>query len=145
MTNEIECQRTHAGETVALGYCVRTDLVHGAHPSDTPDGTRISNTATVGGQRTYESPNDLANNTDTDEAIITTRADLELVKTLDAPLVAGQPADYTLVVTNKGPSTSRATAARPIRLVDTLPAGTTFVSASPGMHARRWRGDLSAH
>lgn len=128
-TGTVTCSRTGTLDSGAafepIAFTVRI-------PSDTPDGTRISNTARVSGQRTYERPTDLANNTDTDEAIITTRADLQVVKTLDAPLVAGRNGTYTLVVTNNGPSVSRATVSRPIIVTDTLPAGSTFVSASSG-------------
>ena len=68
----------------------------------------------------------LANNTDTDTATVTTSADLAIAKTHSGPVVAGQDATYTLDVTNHGPSVSIA----PITVVDTLPAGSTFVSAA---------------
>jgi uncharacterized repeat protein (TIGR01451 family) len=55
-------------------------------------------------------------------------ADLSLGKA-DAPdpVAARDPLTYTLVATNNGPN-----AAPDARLLDTLPAGATFVSASPG-------------
>jgi len=43
------------------------------------------------------------------------------------PVLAGQNLTYTLTVTNLGPSTASS-----VTLTDTLPAGVTFVSASPG-------------
>ncbi|HYN34619.1 MAG TPA: hypothetical protein VES40_18495, partial [Ilumatobacteraceae bacterium] len=101
-------------------------------PADTPSGTTITNTANVGGQRTYERPTDLANNTDVDTRTVTTRADLRMVKTLTGALISGRQATYRLEVTNLGESVSRATVGQPIRAVDTLPAGSTFASASPG-------------
>jgi large repetitive protein len=52
-------------------------------------------------------------------------ADLELVKTALTPEVhLGQQADFSLVVTNKGPSD-----AQEAKLIDTLPAGLVYVSA----------------
>ncbi len=53
-------------------------------------------------------------------------ADLSLAKTADSPTVTqGDPIDYTLTVTNNGPSQ-----ALNVTVTDTLPAGVTFVSAS---------------
>jgi uncharacterized repeat protein (TIGR01451 family) len=53
-------------------------------------------------------------------------ADLELVKTALTPEVhPGQQADFSLLVTNKGPSD-----AQEAKLLDTLPAGLTYVSAT---------------
>ena len=101
-------------------------------PSDLPDGTVISNTASVEG-KTYEDPADIArDNTSTDEVAVITRADLRIVKQLTTNLIAGDEANYSLAVTNLGPSTSRATAADPITVVDTLPAGARFVSVDGG-------------
>jgi uncharacterized repeat protein (TIGR01451 family) len=130
-TGDVTCQRTNADDTLASGGQFPAITFTVRIPTDTPDGTTITNTAAVGGQRTYERPTDLANNSDTDEAIITTRADLRIVKTLTQGLVAGEQGTYRLVVTNNGPSTSRATADRPIVVTDTLPGGLDFVSA-PG-------------
>ncbi len=53
-------------------------------------------------------------------------ADLELVKTALTPEVhPGQQANFSLVATNKGPSD-----AQEAKLVDTLPAGLSYVSSS---------------
>jgi uncharacterized repeat protein (TIGR01451 family) len=52
-------------------------------------------------------------------------ADLAIVKTM-GKAQAGQPLTYTLAVTNAGPS-----AASAVTVKDSLPAGTTFKSASP--------------
>lgn len=54
-------------------------------------------------------------------------ADLSIAKT-DAPdpVVLGQNASYTLTATNNGPSATTG-----VVVTDTLPAGTTFVSATP--------------
>ncbi|NJL34878.1 MAG: DUF11 domain-containing protein [Chloroflexaceae bacterium] len=53
------------------------------------------------------------------------RADLSVVKQADRQVRAGTPLAYTLIVTNNGPSD-----ASPVVVVDTLPAGTTFVEGS---------------
>jgi uncharacterized repeat protein (TIGR01451 family) len=55
-------------------------------------------------------------------------ADLSLTKTASAePVSPGETFEYTLVVENAGPDPATNT-----NLVDTLPAGVTFVSASAG-------------
>ncbi|NND48113.1 MAG: DUF11 domain-containing protein, partial [Woeseiaceae bacterium] len=55
-------------------------------------------------------------------------ADLGVTKTVDDPLPPeGDTVTYTVTVTNAGPSTATV-----IQLSDALPAGVTFVSASPG-------------
>jgi len=55
-------------------------------------------------------------------------ADLAITKSAaPTPAVAGQNVTYTLIVTNNGPSSATAVSAS-----DPLPAGLTFVSASPG-------------
>lgn len=69
-----------------------------------------------------------ANNSATVAVPVGTRADLSLTKTAGAPTVLrGQNATFTLGYANAGPST--ATGAQ---IVDTLPAGLTYVSSSPG-------------
>ena len=52
--------------------------------------------------------------------------DLELTKTHDGTFGVGQPGEYELTVTNHGPSV----ASGPLVVVDTLPAGLTFASAT---------------
>ncbi len=129
VSNIVRCTRTGS---LAANASFPAITVTVSIPSDTPDGTTISNTASVAGQRTYERPTDLANNTDTDEATIITRADLRVVKTLVDPpgLIAGTDSTYNLEITNLGPSTSRATSAQPIVVRDTLPPTVSFVSAT---------------
>ncbi len=54
-------------------------------------------------------------------------AALEISKTSDPkPVNAGEQLTYTIVITNNGPAEATDT-----RMIDTLPAGTTFVSATP--------------
>ena len=68
----------------------------------------------------------LANNTSTVTTQIGQSVDLSLVKTAAPnPVKAGQQLTYTLTATNNGPSNATG-----VTIVDTLPAGTSFLSAS---------------
>lgn len=97
--------------------------VTGTIPSDLAGGTALSNSASVAA-RTYDPDDD--NNSDEVSVDVTTLADLAVTKQLSGQLVAGENATYTLDVSNLGPSTSRG----PITVKDTLPSGSTFVSAA---------------
>ncbi|AXT86367.1 hypothetical protein C6I20_15080 [Aeromicrobium sp. A1-2] len=90
--------------------------------SDLPAGTDIVNRASVDA-RTYDPNPD--NDEDTVKVVSETFADLSIIKELTGEVTAGEEATWTLDVTNLGPSTSRA----PITVTDTLPAGSTYVSA----------------
>jgi uncharacterized repeat protein (TIGR01451 family) len=93
-----------------------------AQISPSATGT-LSNTATVAVPPGDNTPND---NTATDTTTLTPEADLALIKTVGpGPFTVGQEATFTLTVTNHGPSTEPEAS-----LVDMLPAGVTFVSAS---------------
>jgi uncharacterized repeat protein (TIGR01451 family) len=76
----------------------------------------------------------------------TQSADVSIVKTAGtSPIVAGTDETYTLAVTNNGPSDAQAVTA-----ADSLPSGTTFVSASTGCSNSSGTvtcgaGTLSAH
>jgi len=85
--------------------------------------TVLTNTAQVTGQTHDPVPE---NNTDTATARVTAYADLVLSKDLVGSMVAGQQATYTLEVRNAGPSVARGG----FTITDTIPAGTSFVSAS---------------
>lgn len=87
--------------------------------------TQLSNTASVSSD-THD-PN-TANNADTESTNVNTRTDLQLAKSDSPdPVVAGHDLTYTLTVTNNGPSDAIG-----VILTDTLPAGVTFKSATPG-------------
>ena len=86
-------------------------------------GAVLTNTARVTGQTHDPVPE---NNTDTATATVTAHADLVLSKELTGSMVAGQQATYKLSVSNAGPSVSRGG----FTVTDTIPAGTSFVSAS---------------
>jgi uncharacterized repeat protein (TIGR01451 family)/LPXTG-motif cell wall-anchored protein len=120
---EVTCSRTSAGATLASGASFPPITVRVSLPATLAEGTVLTNTADVSA-RTYDP--DLTNNTDTDTATVITRADLAITKNRAGAVVAGQDVTYTLDVVNNGPSVSRG----PITVVDTLPTGTTFVSAS---------------
>ncbi|BDZ41119.1 hypothetical protein GCM10025865_04180 [Paraoerskovia sediminicola] len=117
----VHCARSNAADTLAPGASLPPITVTVAIPADAAEGTTLENSATVSSP-TYELVP--ADNTDTDSVSVTTLADLAIDKNLTGTLVAGTDATYTLDVTNLGPSDSLA----PIRVEDTLPAGTTFVS-----------------
>ena len=56
---------------------------------------------------------------------VTASADLAIAKTGPATVVAGGGVSYQLVVTNNGPSDATS-----LSVIDTLPAGVVFVSAT---------------
>ena len=122
-TTTIEC--THGGPvgTTSGDDTLPVITVTGLVSADMKDGTEVSNSASVDGH-TYDpvTPND--EDVTTVDSI--TKADLGIVKTLAGGVTAGETATYTLDVTNHGPSVARG----PIVVKDTLPAGSTFVSAS---------------
>jgi len=91
---------------------------------------QITNTATVTGNVTDpSSANNTAQAVTTVNAPSTATADLAITKTAaPEPVQMGNNLTYTVTVTNNGP-TDPATG---VILTDSLPAGVTFVSATPG-------------
>ena len=88
----------------------------------TASGTLV-NAATVGGN---ETETNLANNADQLSTTVQPRVDLVIFKADSPdPVVAGSQLTYTLSVLNNGPS-----AASGVTVVDTLPAGVTYQSAT---------------
>lgn len=86
-------------------------------------GTTLVNTATVRGDQPDENP---ANDRDDATTEVGPSSDLGIVKSGPATAAAGGSVAWTLVVTNHGPS-----AATGVLVADALPAGVTFVSATP--------------
>lgn len=85
----------------------------------------LDNTASVSGPGVDPDP---SNNSSTAKASVGSSADLSLTKTADVPDgSAGDQVTYTLAAHNDGPSNAAGA-----KIVDTLPAGVSFVSASPG-------------
>lgn len=83
----------------------------------------LTNTATIS---TTSTDHDSSNNTDTADTTVKTEADLQIDKTGPGTVTAGNAFLYSLSYRNNGPSRARAVAG-----TDTLPVGTTFVSAVP--------------
>ena len=106
--------------TLASGASASFTMVVLVSPS-TPDGTTITNTATV--SAATADPN-LANNSSTVTSVSAAEADVSVTKTAAAgPVFAGNTVAYTITVSNAGPSDSQTVA-----LSDVVPADTTFVS-----------------
>ncbi|WP_154723337.1 DUF7933 domain-containing protein [Ilumatobacter coccineus] len=108
--------------TVAAGTSVEVTVT--GTVSDRALGS-FDNVATVASDTTDPDPSD---NTVTETTDVTPFADLGVAKTLLTPaadVVAGQQVRYQLVVTNDGPAPATL-----VEVLDTLPAGTVFVSTS---------------
>ena len=89
-------------------------------------GTTVTNTATVATIAPTTDPNS-ANNSSTDVATVVGVTDLSIVKQHSGTFTAGSNATYTMTASNAGPSN---TATNDVSIVDTLPAGLTYVSGS---------------
>ncbi len=114
-----------AGATASVWVQVRADAA-------LPDPTTVVNTARVS-SATPES--NLGDNQDTETTTVHQSAlnptDLGIVKSDSPdPVTAGDLLTYTLSVTNYGPAP-----ATNVQVVDALPAGTSFVSATPSQGA----------
>ena len=125
-TTQGSCSTTAAAVSCALGTLTpgtsaRVSVAARIAP-ETPAGT-LTNTA-VAATTTPEAVT--ANNRGSVDLAVQSQADLSVVKSATPnPVVPGAPLTYTLQVSNAGPS--RATG---VTLVDTLPAGTAFVSGT---------------
>jgi len=82
----------------------------------------ITNTATV--SSSTADPNN-TNNSSTVVTPVNQTADLQIVKSGPASIVAGAPITYTLTITNNGPSDATS-----VTVTDPAPSGLTFVSNS---------------
>ena len=119
VSGEIRCTfaslASGSSETIRVSATVRSDAAPGA----------LENTASVSGAEADPDPSD---NSSTARADVGASADLSLVKTADkAGAAAGEEVTYTLTAHNDGPSTAVGA-----KIVDHLPVGVAFVSASPG-------------
>lgn len=86
-------------------------------------GTAIN----VAAATTTTTDSDPANNRDEASTAVGASADVSITKAGPATAAPGSTVTYTLTVTNNGPSPATA-----VVTTDTLPAGTTFVSATAG-------------
>ncbi len=115
--------------TLAVGATTTLTLVVQVSPT-LLDGAVITNAAAVRSDTPDLVP---ANNSDIEPTTVAapTSADLAIAKT-DAvdPVVTGANIVYTLTVRNNGPASATA-----VTVNDTLPAGVTFVSATPSQGA----------
>ncbi|MEO5558691.1 MAG: hypothetical protein ABIO49_02970, partial [Dokdonella sp.] len=84
----------------------------------------IVNIATVGSDTPDPNPSDNSSTVTTPLVPVATSADLAVVKSGPASVIAGTNAVYTLLVTNNGPDVATS-----VVLADPTPAGVTFVSA----------------
>ncbi|MEI8375696.1 MAG: SpaA isopeptide-forming pilin-related protein [Planctomycetota bacterium] len=106
--------------SLAAGASATTNIIVTVDPSATGS---ITNTVTVVGNE--PDPN-LLNNTSTVTTQINRSVDLAIIKTATPdPVKAGKQLTYTLTATNNGPSDATG-----VSIVDTLPIGTSYYSAS---------------
>ncbi|TDW15039.1 DUF7507 domain-containing protein [Kribbella kalugense] len=109
--------------TIAAGKTATVVITAALDPAYT--GKSLANTARAISPVTDP---DESNNSSTVTIPVETRAELSVTKTSDpSGVTPGSTFDYTIVVTNAGPSTARA-----VVLADTVPAGLTVISASTG-------------
>ena len=87
-----------------------------------PDGTTLSNTATVASTTTDPGPHA---NSATQTTAVEAKADLSIAKTCPATVTAGESITYFLTVTNNGPSD-----AQDVQVADVLPTGTSGATYS---------------
>lgn len=118
-----------AGQTVT---CTRSDAMAGgaSYPAITiavsvsqSATSPLTNTATVAGGNEVNT----ANNSASDPTAVTSQADLRVTKSASSATVAvGSSVTFTITARNLGPSDATG-----VQVTDQLPAGLTFVSATP--------------
>jgi len=107
-----------SGASVVVTYDMRAESI-----ASGASGTTFNSAAVTAAE-----PETLAaNNSTTHSTTSRQAADLALTKSAPASVVPGNPLAWTLTVANNGPAASNGA-----QVTDTLPAGVTFVSASPG-------------
>ncbi|WP_460841362.1 DUF7507 domain-containing protein [Nocardioides marmoraquaticus] len=119
--NRVDCGLA----TLADGQVLRVVVTGTVAPGTAPGP--LTNTGTV--QATTPRDPSTANNTATTSAQVVASADLAVVKSGPARVVAGQQLTWTLDVDNLGPSTVRAGTGGAV-VTDALPSGVSFVSGT---------------
>ncbi|MFB6456178.1 gliding motility-associated C-terminal domain-containing protein [Chitinophaga sp. Hz27] len=117
-------QGSYTGSTWTVGT-----LAKGASATLTINATVLpnGNYTNTASAATTDKDNNTANNSATVTPTVTQLADLSVTKTINNPNPdAGSNVQFTLVATNNGPSTATS-----VHVLDLLPNGYTFVSASP--------------
>jgi uncharacterized repeat protein (TIGR01451 family) len=115
---------TLSSATFAAGASATFTLVVKVDPAAV-NGSTITNSASVASSTTDPDP---ADNSDTENTTVAASADLAVTKADSPdPVIAGTELTYTLTATNNGPSDTGGD----VTVTDTLPAGTSFVSATP--------------
>jgi uncharacterized repeat protein (TIGR01451 family) len=115
------------GNSGAKVLCSATNVKPGSSTILVTTDTLPSISSSISNSATVSSPLDLntSNNTGTDVAAVSPLAGLSISKShVPLTLLAGTNATWTIQVRNAGPSTATA-----VNVVDTLPPGTTLVSA----------------
>ncbi|MFS0911079.1 hypothetical protein AB3M89_04760 [Microbacterium sp. 179-I 3D2 NHS] len=138
----LSCVRSVTTQTLAAG-ATWTLTVSAAIAADVADGTEIPNTATVTSDTEDRTQ---ANNEDADTAVVRGSADLSIVKRSSDEAIAGGDIDWSITVTNLGPSVSRGSDAAPIVITDELPdtvSGVEVVSATDGVDCAVAGGTLT--
>ncbi len=123
-TGAISCNNANFLARVTTPRASATFTVGLKVNSGTPIGTGITNTANVTGTAPGRPPVSASASANTTVAIAA--ADLAVIKTATATAIAGTNFDYTINVTNSGPSI-----ASNVSLTDTLPTNVTFQSFAP--------------
>src|SRR5437764_6160314 len=114
----VTCTRSDALSASATYPAITVTIAVGQSAS-----SPITNTASVSGGGEVNTGNDSAS----DVTTLTSRADVGVAKIASSGSVAvGANVDFTITVTNAGPSNATG-----VQVTDQLPAGLTFVSATP--------------
>jgi uncharacterized repeat protein (TIGR01451 family) len=117
---------TESGDTASFTVTTKVS-------SSTPNGATVGNTGTLTWDGKYLPVNDTASNvhlskTSSTSATVISSADLSIAKSPLGAAYAGLNLSYAVALENDGPSDAQS-----VVMTDSLPAGTTFVSAAaPG-------------